>query len=171
MISNRTRIRFAMAALLGFGFMLAGCRSAMTPRDPRLQIPDWSIYRNASIGFYFQYPPILEMEENDRDLDGTEVSILYPGMRSEVFKVEVRGATAEAEVMAKKIPGTEKSFKVGREAGTRYQSAGSGRDGKPEERTLVKKDGWIFVFSGSGKTFQEILAGFRFGTPPPVPEE
>ncbi len=169
MTSNR--IQIARMLLLGLLFLGAACRSAMTPRDPKNAIPDWSMHRNAAIGFYFQYPPILDKEEEDRDLDGTEVTILYPGLHSIVFRVDVRGATTEQALRAKMIPGTEKKCKVGGETGTRFQIAGSEADGKPEERVLVKKDGWLFVFQGSGKIFQEILGGFHFGTPPPLPEE
>ncbi len=154
--------------LLGLGLFLFGCRAAMTPLDPKDQIPDWSTYRNGAIGFFFQYPPILELEENDRDLDGTEVSVLYPGMNSIVFRVDVEGATAERTLLAKVIPGTEESCRVGGELGTRFQIAGS--EGKPEFRTLVKREGWIFVFQGEGKTFKEILGAFHFGPPPPLPE-
>jgi len=158
-----SRRRFVLGfALLGFG--LAGCQSAMMPKDPKEEIPDWTLYRNASIGFYFRYPPILDLEESDRELEGTEVSVLYPGMRSVVFQVEVEGATAERTLLAKMIPGTEEACRVGAESGLTFRI--TGEDGMAEARTLVKKDGWIFVFKGTGKTFEEIIAGFRFGTPP-----
>ena len=157
------------ALLAGMVLVLGGCQSALTPINPKVEIPDWSMYRNASIGFYFQYPPILELEERDHDLEGTEVSIVYPGMGSLVFGVDVQLASAEEALLAKQIPGTEESCRVGREWGMRFEIAGT--SGTTERRTLVKKDGWIFVFQGTGKTFEEILAGFRFGTPPPLPEE
>jgi hypothetical protein len=161
--------RWMTFSLLALGLLFVGCKAAMTPLDPQEQIPDWSVYRNGAIGFYFQYPPILELEEDDRELDGTQVTVLYPGMASVVFRVDVQGATAESALRAKVIPGTEEACRVGGESGTRFQIPG--REGKPETRTLVKREGWIFVFQGEGKTFKEILGAFHFGTPPPLPKE
>lgn len=150
----------ALLALLLAG-LLGACSTDKELPDPARFIPPDSEYHNTELGFRFRYPNMLRLDVDDRDYDGIDVRLLYPGSHAEVFVLRVRPAADEESVLSKAIPGSVEPARVAGLAAQVFDTAADA-GGQTKRKTLFKNDGWLYVFEGSSESFADVRDSFRF---------
>jgi hypothetical protein len=154
-----------IALLLLTGLFLSSCASHELPEPARF-IPPNGKYHSAVYGFHFEHASMLELDVSDHGYDGVGLKLLYPGSKAQVFALDVVAASSEASVKSTAISGTgETTMVAGLPA---YVFEATGADGNVQ-KTLLKKDGWLYVFEGKSDTFKEVLQSFAFDDGTPMP--
>ena len=149
------------------------------PKDPKIYIPGPQEYYNQALGFSLRYSPALDLDVEDlgvADSPDVAVSIEYPGNELVMFKLATYDPAMLGHVRQYLVPGSEKPETVGGETGSRFrvtnQAYEPDSEAKPTiQHVVLERSGKLFVMTGEGETFEDVLESFKFIDAPPPPAE
>lgn len=137
-------------------YLATACAKREAP-DPAVLIPDWRTYYNQEVGIELKYPYTLSLEVESGAGDGQlVVELQWRGSQTPVFKLETRPASQPEEA----IPPSDATELVGGLPASRVEIDGT--DGEIQERLSLTRNGTVFVFTGSGESFEKVLRTIRF---------
>lgn len=146
-----------LAALFFAVIFLNACAATRELPDPKASIPSDSEYRNPTYGFRFFHAKMLTLDVSDKGYDGIGLKLLYPGSGAQVFSLDVMPASFnDAKIRATAAPGTGENIMVAGVSAYAFDT----NDGI--RKTLVKNEGWLYVFEGKSDTFHRVLDSFSF---------
>jgi len=144
--------------------VVSGCETP-EPQDPRVFIPGPQDYYNLALEFSLRYPVVLNLEVEDRgvaDEPGIYLKLQYPGNDHVVFELETHDPGMIDHLRRGLVDGSDKVEIVGGETGSRFEVEAVGGEDGPEQHVVVERSGWLYVFTGKGESFDEVLESFRF---------
>jgi len=141
--------------------VVSGCETP-EPQDPRVFIPGPQDYYNLALEFSLRYPVVLNLEVEDRgvaDEPGIYLKLQYPGNDHVVFELETHDPGMLDPLRRGLVEDSEKIEKIDGETGARFEvEAADGAD----QHVVVEYSGRLYVFTGRGDTFDEVLESFQF---------
>ena len=156
------------------GLLLAACDTP-EPEDPRQFIPGPQEYYNQGLQFSLRYPKPLNIDVEDLsslDEPGVSLKLQYPGNDYTVFALSTYDPSMLGHIRLYLVPGSEKPRPVGGETGSQFEVEDQSDDADgPISHVVVERFDRLYVFTGKGETFDEVLDSFRFIEPRPVGEE
>ena len=162
----------ALAAILG---LCAVSCSDMEPTDPAVYIPGPQEYYNEALQFSLRYPKPLDLKVEDRsvaDEPAIFLELLYPGNEYPLLKLSTYDTGMRGHIRQYMVAGSEKVDRVGGETGSRFEVQDQSDRGETLQHVVVEQYGRLYVFTGRGETFDEVVESFQFVEfPPPPPEE
>lgn len=170
--------RMSFRQIISFFFVVAcsvfslGCES-LEPKDPRASIPGLQQYYNESLRFSLRYPRLLNLRVEDRAVAGDPDLVLrleYPGNDYPILELATYAPSWIEEVRKPLVHGTERTLSIDTERAITFEIKNDPKnDPKNEESTMrriiVRNFGRIYVFTGKGKTFDEVVNSFDFIDP------
>ena len=153
--------RGSVFALVGAG-CFPGCKTP-EPRDPRQSIPGDQEYYNKALGFSLRYPNLLNLKVEDRegaDVSGIILKLQYPGNDFTVFELITRPVGWSERLRKHLVAGSESKADIGDLEAERFDIQLPGEDEVKSKRVILKHLGKLYVFTGRGETFEEILRSF-----------
>ena len=154
---------FFLTLFSGISFF-QGCKTP-EPRDPRQSIPKDKEYYNEALGFSLRYPNLLNLkveEKEGADVSGIILKLQYPGNDFTVFELITRPVGWRNSLRNHVVEGSESSKEIdGLEAeGFDIRLPDDGE--VKRERVILEHMDILYVFTGRGKPFDEILQSFAF---------
>jgi hypothetical protein len=155
-ITNSAIVRRVLPIVwLAFACLLfVGCDDPEPP-DPAAQIPDWRTYYNRDVGVEFKYPYTLKLEIDTTDDEQLVARLLWVGAETPVFKLET-----ESAVSADQLEVASRGDVI--IDGVRAMQSTIEIAGEKVKETKVANDGRIFIFTGSGATYDKVLESVKF---------
>ncbi len=153
---------FCVAALAAG--ILSACK-APEPRDPRQSIPEDGEYYNETLGFSLRYPNLLNLKVEDRDVADVEGIILklqYPGNDFTVLELITRNPDWKDRLRKHLVTGSEFKEDVGGVEAEGFDLKLPEEEEGIRKRVVVEHLDRLYVFTGKGETFDEILRSFAF---------
>jgi len=150
-------------AVLAAG-ILSACKTP-EPRDPRLSIPKDGEYYNEALGFSLRYPNLLDLKVEDRDVadvDGIILKLQYPGNDFTVFELITRDPDWKDRFQKHLVTGSEFKEDVGGVEAEGFDFKLPEEEEGTRKRVVVEHLDRLYVFTGKGETFDEILRSFAF---------
>jgi hypothetical protein len=166
-----------LLAVVVLPLALSGCETP-EPEDPSNFIPGPQEYYNPTFKFALRYPKVLNLKVEDRsvaDVPALYLKLGYPGNDYIVFELETYDPGMRDHLRRGLIEGSEKVQPVDGETGSRFEvevlagdDAGDDGENEPEQHVIVERYDRLYVFTGKGETFDEVLDSFRFIEPAPI---
>ncbi len=157
----------ALAAVLALaaGALVPACKS--TPDDPRQYLPGQQTYYNEGLGFSLRYPAALNLKVEDRGVAGTSdiaLELEFAGTGASVMRLGTHDPALAGHVRLYLVAGSESAWEVGGEPAQRFEVEDQGADeaGATLQHVTVERGGRLFVFTGKGDTFEDVLASVEF---------
>lgn len=177
---NSSKYLPLVIATLTVSFTLSGCETP-EPEDPSVFIPGPQEYYNPALKFVLRYPKVLNLKVENRsvaDVPALYLKLGYPGNDYIVFELETYDPGMRDHLRRGLIEGSETVQPVDGETGSRFEveaadgadgDNGGDADGGLEQHVIVERYDRLYVFTGKGETFDEVLDSFRFiESAPPV---
>ena len=165
-MSFRRDLLFFFVTLGPLFFM--GCET-LEPKDPRASIPGLQQYYNESLRFALRYPRLLNIRIEDRAVAGEPDIVLrleYPGNDHPVLELATYAPSWIEEVRKPLVHGTERTLSIDTERAITFEIRNDPEDDESTmRRIIVRNFGRIYVFTGKGKTFDEVVSSFDFIDP------
>lgn len=164
-LMKRMSFSRCVLATLFFGIsFFQGCKTP-EPRDPRQSIPKDKEYYNEALGFSLHYPNLLNLrveEKEGADISGIILKLQYPGNDFTVFELITRPVGWREGLRKHVVEGSEDRKEIdGLEAeGFDIRLPVDGE--VKRKRVILEHMSMLYVFTGRGKTFDEILQSFAF---------
>ena len=169
-MNSSKRLHSLAAALAPLALLLtSGCES-LEPDDPKIHMPGRPQYYNQALGFSLRYPGVLNLQVKDTAAAGTpgvSIRLVYPGNEQVMFRLSTYDPAMGGHVRQYMVPGSEQPQPVGDEMGSRFliEDQGSDEAGATLQHVTVERDSVLYVMSGKGETFDEIVNSFEFLEP------
>lgn len=162
---------------MAIALLAASCETP-EPLDPKDSIPGAQTYYNEALNISMRYPRVLSVKAEDRgtlDAPGLRLRLQYPGNKLDVLELTTHDPGMSGHFRSPMKEGSEHRVDVGGTGGSRFliadPSGASIGDGTLQ-RVMVERYGRLYVFTGRGDIFDEIIEDFEFQeTPPPAPTE
>ena len=171
---SSTKLSPAKGVALVAGFFLVACDTP-EPEDPRQFIPGPQEYYNEALQFSLRYPQPLNIDVEDRSSlnePGVSLKLQYPGNDYTVFTLSTYDPSMLGHIRLYLIPGSETPRPVDGETGSQFEVEDQSDDADgPIRHVVVERFDRLYVFTGKGETFDEVLDSFRFIEPRPVAVE
>lgn len=142
------------------------------PRDPRDSIPGNREYYNEALKFSISYPSLLNLKVEDRegaDMPGIVLKLQYPGNDFTVFELMTRDPGWRVRLQKGMITGSELKEDVGGVEADYFDANLPDTEGV-SKRVILEHLDRLYVFTGKGETFDEVLGSFDFIDPDPDPD-
>ena len=155
--------RVLCVAVLAAG-ILSACKTP-EPRDPRQSIPEDGEYYNEALGFSLRYPNLLNLKVEDRDaadVAGIILKLQYPGNDFTVFELITRNPGWRDPLRKHLVAGTELKEDVGGQEAEGFDIKLPEEEEGTRKRVILEHLDKLYVFTGRGETFDEILRSFDF---------
>ena len=142
------------------------------PRDPRDAIPGNREYYNEALKFSLRYPSLLNLKVEDRegvDMPGIVLELQYPGNDFTVFELITRDPGWRVRLQKDMVVGSELKEDVGGVEADCFDINLPDTEGV-SKRIIVENLDRLYVFTGKGETFDEVLGSFDFIDPDDDPK-
>ena len=163
---NFRRSLYFLATLVPLFFL--GCET-LEPKDPRASIPGLQQYYNEALRFTIRYPGVLNLKVEDRAVTGepdTVLRLAYPGNDYPILELATYAPSWIEEVRKPLVHGTERTLSIDTERAITFEMRNDPEDDESTmRRIIVRNFGRIYVFTGKGKTFDEVVSSFDFIDP------
>lgn len=146
---------------------LCACQT-LEPDDPRSAIPGLHQYYNEALRFSLRYPGILNLKVEDRAVAGDPEIVLrleYPGNEYAVLELATHAPGWVKQLKKAMVPESERAKSVGGQEGIAYDVKNPMDEVGLQTQIVVKRYGRNYVFTGKGKTFDEVIKSFEFIDP------
>lgn len=160
---------------LGIAVLAAGIFSSCEtpePRDPRDSIPGNREYYNEALKFSIRYPGLLNLKVEDRegvDMPGIVLKLQYPGNDFTVFELITRDPGWRVRLHKGMVAGSELKEQVGGVECEGFDIDLPDTEGV-RKRVIAEHLDRLYVFTGKGETFDEVLESFDFLEPDADPK-
>ena len=137
------------------------------PRDPRDSIPGNREYYNEALKFSLRYPRLLSLKVEDRegvDIPGIVLKLQYPGNDFTVFELITRDPGWRVRLQKGMVAGSELKEDVGGVEADCFEITLPDTEGV-SKRVILEHLDRLYVFTGKGETFDEVLGSFDFIDP------
>jgi len=141
------------------------------PRDPRESIPGNREYYNEALKFSLRYPSLLSLKVEDRkgvDMSGIVLKLQYPGNDFTVFELITRDPGWRGRLQKGMVAGSELKQDVSGVEADCFEINLPDTEGV-SKRVIVEHLDRLYVFTGKGGTFDEVLGSFDFIDPDAEP--
>ena len=163
---NFRRAIYCLISLVPLFFL--SCET-LEPKDPRASIPGLQQYYNEALQFSLRYPRVLNLKVEDRAVAGEPDIVLrleYPGNDYPILELATYAPSWIEEVRKPLVHGTERTLSVDTERAITFEIKNDPDDDESTmKRIIVRNFGRIYVFTGKGKTFDEVVSSFDFIDP------
>ncbi len=163
---NFKRASYLLVNLIPLFFL--GCET-LEPKDPRASIPGLQQYYNEALRFTLRYPSVLNLKVEDRAVAGEPDIVLrleYPGNDFPILELATYAPSWIEEVRKPLVHGTERTLSIDNERAITFEIKNDpDNDESTMRRIIVRNFGRIYVFTGKGKTFDEVVSSFDFIDP------
>ena len=146
--------------------ILSACETP-EPRDPRQSIPEDMEYYNEALGFSLRYPNPLNLKVEDRDgadVTGIILKLQYPGNDFTVFELITRNPGWRDRLRKHMVAGSEMKEDVGGLEADGFDiqlpEEDEGANEGTRKRVILEHLDRLYVFTGRGETFDEVLRSF-----------
>ena len=160
---NFKRASYLLVNLIPLFFL--GCET-LEPKDPRASIPGLQQYYNEALRFTLRYPSVLNLKVEDRAVAGEPDIVLrleYPGNDFPILELATYAPSWIEEVRKPLVHGTERTLSIDNERAITFEITNDPDDDESTmRRIIVRNFGRIYVFTGKGKTFDEVVSSFDF---------
>lgn len=165
---NFRRALYFLVTLVPLFFL--GCET-LEPKDPRASIPGLEQYYNEALLFTLRYPRVLNLKVEDRAVAGEPDIVLrldYPGNDFPILELATYAPSWIEEVRKPLVHGTERTLSIDNERAITFEiTSDPDNEESTMRRIIVRNFGRIYVFTGKGKTFDEVVNSFDFINPVP----
>lgn len=144
--------------------ILSACETP-EPRDPRQSIPEDMEYYNEALGFSLRYPNPLNLKVEDRDgadVTGIILKLQYPGNDFTVFELITRNPGWRDRLRKHMVTGSELKEDVGGLEAEGFDIKLPEEEEGVRRRVIIEHLDRLYVFTGKGETFDEVLRSFAF---------
>ena len=144
--------------------ILSACETP-EPRDPRQSIPEDMEYYNEALGFSLRYPNPLNLKVEDRDgadVTGIILKLEYPGNDFTVFELITRNPGWRDRLRKHMVTGSELKEDVGGLEAEGFDIKLPEEEEGVRRRVIIEHLDRLYVFTGKGETFDEVLRSFAF---------
>ena len=144
--------------------ILSACETP-EPRDPRQSIPEDMEYYNEALGFSLRYPNPLNLKVEDRDgadVTGIILKLQYPGNDFTVFELITRNPGWRDRLRKHMVTGSELKEDVGGLEAEGFDIKLPEEEEGVRRRVIIEHLDSLYVFTGKGETFDEVLRSFAF---------
>ena len=125
--------------------------------------------RRRPLRFALRYPRLLNIRIEDRAVAGEPDIVLrleYPGNDHPVLELATYAPSWIEEVRKPLVHGTERTLSIDTERAITFEIRNDPEDDESTmRRIIVRNFGRIYVFTGKGKTFDEVVSSFDFIDP------
>jgi hypothetical protein len=168
-------MKMSFSRSLSIAVLTAGIFSSCEtpePRDPRDSIPGNREYYNEALKFSLRYPSLLNLKVEDRegvDMPGIVLELQYPGNDFTVFELITRDPGWRVRLQKDMVVGSELKEDVGGVEADCFDINLPDTEGV-SKRVIVENLDRLYVFTGKGETFDEVLGSFDFIDPDDDPK-
>ncbi len=141
-----------------------GCETPQ-PEEPSSFVPGPQEYYNAALGFSLRYPRVLDLKVEDRGVvgeAGISLELQYPGNGYTVFRLATYDTGMRGHIRQYMVVGSERARPVDGETGARFEVEDQSDAGGVVQHIVVERFDRLYVFTGKGETFDEVVDSFRF---------
>jgi len=158
-MTNRISKSCASLWLLIAALAFSSCGGSREAKDPAERIPGWRTYYNRDVGIELEYPYTLQLSVEDAEPGQVSLDLEWVGHGMTRFKLETFDPEMETVIRSTQRPDTESTVKIGVFNAARIDTL---LDGEEVQRVLITRGNRLYVFTGKGEIFDEVLATVKF---------